>query len=317
MRITAPPSAGRPINTRTRSNTVVAIGPSSMLSNQGGPPSVDLSSSALRVVTDPKVSAAANALNNISRGDALRGSHKPQKRTNSNDAAEQAAATPRASAKDQGGGGRARGASFPDPPQPDVTTIPSAPEVRPPTSMAIDDPTSLSTPLTPLPSNKTQLTLYTYKAGSMPGPSSQPSPLPSKHSFTKNITSEVMFNYASLPWRVRYGDYLEIRRTDEEAAKDIPKGSGKVGEGGGAGEKGRTGGEALKGVSRKHARDGYIFRVGEDAPNVGIGQIQVPESVANAFKFQHRLDIDVYLVSSSSCRLLVSLEGMNGPADHG
>jgi hypothetical protein len=100
-----------------------------------------------------------------------------------------------------------------------------------------------------------------------------------------------MFNYASLPWRVRYGDYLEIRRTDDEVAKDKDtlKGSKSA--------ESKSGGEALKGVSRRYERDGYIFRVGEDAANIGMGQIQVPESVATAFRFQHRSDIDIYLVS--------------------
>lgn len=285
--LSAPPSAGRPINSRTRSNTVVAVGPSSMLSNQGGAPSVDLASSALRVVTDPKVSAAAAALTNISRGEGLRPTKhdQPEALKPDSDQAKNVA-------KERG---RTKGGPLPDPPLPEVTTIPSAPEVRP--AAFNDEP--LATPVTPaglFDDNKIQLTLYTYKTGSQPGASSQPSPLPSKHSFTKNVTSQVLFNFASLPWRVRYGDYLEIRRTDEEANKDGLKGSSKAGES----DKARAGGEALKGVSRKHGRDGYIFRVGEDAPNVAVGQIQVPESVATAFKFQHRLDIDLFLVRRSN-----------------
>lgn len=264
-------------------------GPSSVLSNKGGPPSVDLSASALRVVTDPKLSAAAAALNHISRGDHLRGPRvqdiNEHEVVGKGDSRDGGASTPLA--RDRG---RPKGSSFPDPPHPEVTTVPSAPEVRQPPAL-IDEP--MATPITPASfDNKTQLTLYTYKAGSMPGPSSQPSPLPSRHSFTNNITSEVHFNYASLPWRVRNGDYLEIRRTDEEVTKEGLKGSSK----GAESEKARSGGEALKGVSRKHGRDGYIFRVGDDAPNVAVGQIQVPESVATAFKFQHRLDIELYLV---------------------
>lgn len=255
------------------------MGPSSMLSSQGGAPSVDLASSALRVVTDPNMSAAAAALNSISRNDGFRGPRQEA----------EDGKTVNGKGKDKKG--HARGGSFPDPPAPEVTTVPSAPEVR---QVVLNEEQPLTTPVTPgVFDNRTQLTLYTYKAGSQPGPSSQPSPLPSKHSFTNNVSSEVMFNYASLPWRVQYGDYLEIRRTDEEVGKESLKGASK----GGESDKARSGGEALKGVSRKHSRDGYIFRVGEDAPNVGIGQIQVPESVATAFKFQHRLDIDVFLVS--------------------
>lgn len=255
---------------------------------QGGPPSVDISSSALRVVTDPKVSAAAAALNNISRGNDLRGTRVPEGDTFRSDGREDGSATPLARHKPLG-----KSSYFPDPPLPDVTTVPSAPEIRPP---VFNDEPIIPPNTTGLYDNKVQLTLYTYKSGSIPGPSSQPSPLPSKHSFTNNITSDVHFNYASLPWRVRYGDYLEIRRTNEEVTKEGLKGSSK----GAESEKARAGGEALKGVSRKHDRDGYIFRVGDDAPNVAIGQIQVPESVATAFKFQHRLDIELYLVSQIS-----------------
>lgn len=260
---------------------------------QGGPPSIDLSSSALRSVTDPKVSAAAAALNHISRGDNLRGTKIQDltdgSKADTGGAGESSSSTPLARDKRHG---HLKSGHFPDPPLPDVTTVPSAPEMRPP--VFNDEPVVTPDPTAGMYDNKIQLTLYTYKSGSIPGPSSQPSPLPSKHSFTNNITSEVHFNYASLPWRVRHGDYLEIRRTNEEVTKTKEglKGSSK----GAESEKARAGGEALKGVSRKHNRDGYIFRVGDDAPNVAIGQIQVPESVATAFKFQHRLDIELHLV---------------------
>lgn len=268
-----------------------------MLSMQGGPPSIDLSSSTLRSVTDPKVSAAAAALNHISRGDHLRGA-KLQDGTDSSKAdtgvpGETSTLTPLARDKRHG---HLKSGHFPDPPLPDVTTVPSAPEIRPP--VFNEEPMVTPNTTAGMYDNKIQLTLYTYKSGSVPGPSSQPSPLPSKHSFTNNITSEVHFNYASLPWRVRHGDYLAIRRTNEEVTKTKEglKGSSKSAES----EKARAGGEALKGVSRKHNRDGYIFRVGDDAPNVAIGQIQVPESVATAFKFQHRLDVELHLVCPRS-----------------
>lgn len=229
------------------------------------------------------MSAATAALTNLSRGDTLR----PMKQ-DLVDSFRSEGDTPRNTQKGKTG---PKLGPFPDPPLPEVVTVPSAPEVRLPAFT--DEPAA--TPVTPaggIFDNKAQLTLYTYKAGSLPGAPSQPSPLPSKHSFTNNVTSQVVFNYASLPWRVRYGDYLEIRRTDEEAHKDGLKGSNKTGES----EKARAGGEALKGVSRKHGRDGYIFRVGDDATNVAVGQIQVPESVATAFKFQHRYDVDILLV---------------------
>jgi hypothetical protein len=252
---------------------------------QGGPPSIDLSSSALRNITDPKVSAAAAALNHISRGDNLRGTKTQDGTDVLRSEVDVSASTTLARDRRPG-----KNSHFPDPPLPDVTTVPSAPEIRAP--VFNEEPIVTPNTTAGLYDNKIQLTLYTYKTGSVPGPSSQPSPLPSKHSFTNNITSDVHFNYASLPWRVRYGDYLEIRRTDEEVSKEGLKGSSK----GAESEKARAGGEALKGVSRNHNRDGYIFRVGDDAPNVAIGQIQVPESVATAFKFQHRLDIELHLV---------------------
>lgn len=238
----------------------------------------------MRHVTDPKMSAAATALNNISKGETWR---EPRQTAASG-----------SKQKDKGVQGKdgvveqsepARKLSYPDPPLPEVTTVPSAPDIRP-----VPDQQASSS----LPANtgfsvehKAQLTLYTYTPSSMPHTSIQPSPLPSKHSFAKHITSLVNFNYASLPWRIRPGDYLEIRRTDEEVTRESVKGIK-----GSDGDQTKAGGEALKGVSRKFKRDGYIFRVGEDAPNLSIGQIQVPESVAAAFKFQHRLEVDIHYV---------------------
>jgi hypothetical protein len=82
-----------------------------------------------------------------------------------------------------------------------------------------------------------------------------------------------------------------MRRTDTEAAKDTLKTSK-----GGDSDRAKSGGEALKGVSRRYERDGYIFRVGADCVEETIGQISVPESVAAAFKFHHRLEVDIYIV---------------------
>lgn len=253
------------------------MGPSSFLSSHGGPPAIDLSSSAMRVVTDPKMSAAAAALNSISRGENWQ---RPGQAKHEDKNGE---------SNKKGTDGRARGGSFPDPPLPDIVTVPSAPEVRPPSvkDASIATPTDGHFNAT----DRAQLTLYTYKPSSSINVTNQPSPLPSKSSFTKNVTSQVMFNYKSLPWTIRNGDYLEIRRTDEEAAKDSLKGSKKDS------DRNKTGGEALKGVSRRYERDGYIFRVGEDCQDVTQGQIQIPESVASAFHFQHRLEIDIFMVS--------------------
>ena len=253
------------------------MGPSSFLSSHGGPPAIDLSSSAMRVVTDPKMSAAAAALNSISRGENWQRPGQAKHEDKNSESSK------------KGTDGRARGGSFPDPPLPDIVTVPSAPEVRPPSvkDASIATPTDGHFHAT----DRAQLTLYTYKPSSSINVTHQPSPLPSKSSFTKNVTSQVMFNYKSLPWTIRNGDYLEIRRTDEEAAKDSLKGSKKDS------DRNKTGGEALKGVSRRYERDGYIFRVGEDCQDVTQGQKQIPESVASAFHFQHRLEIDIFMVS--------------------
>lgn len=245
----------------------------------------------MRVVTDPKMSAAAAALNSISKGENWREARHANAGSSK---LEDKASEAKQSKADQIG--RVRGDSLPDPPMPEVTTVPSAPEIRPP---SVKD-ASIATPSDPNygMDHTAQLTLYTYKPSSQSQAASQPSPLPSTHSVKKTVASLVNFNYASLPWRIRYGDYLEIRRTDEEVARDSAK-SSKPAETmapPGAPEKVQPGG-ALKGVSRKYRRDGYIFRVGEDAPNVSVGQIQLPESVAIAFNMQHRSEVDIHRVS--------------------
>ena len=245
------------------------MGPSSFLSSQGGPPTIELSSSTMRVVTDPKMSAAAAALNSISKGENWRMKQED---------------------KGEGKGkvgGRARGESYPDPPLPEVVSVPSAPEVRPP---SVKD-ASISTPNGLETEQKAHLELYTYTIVDNPVLQPQPSPLPRQQSFSQTVTSLVKFNYKSLPWRIRNGDYLELRRTDAEAAKQTLKTSK-----GGESDRAKIGGEALKGVSRRYERDGYIFRVGADSTDTVIGQIQVPESVATAFRFQHRMEVDIYIV---------------------
>jgi len=109
----------------------------------------------------------------------------------------------------------------------------------------------------------------------------------------------IHFAYDALPYKVQPGDYLEIRRIERP---EIPTGtfSRTMGSSlsGPAAEK-SVGGEALKNLAPNSGRDAYIFRVGEDNTNVPISQIQVPESVASAFRFQHRLDVEVVRVSTS------------------
>lgn len=129
------------------------------------------------------------------------------------------------------------------------------------------------------------LALYTYKPSPTSIAISQPSPLPSTSSATP--PSVVQFNHTSVPFRVRPGDYLEIRRL-RRAAPSKPSGDEGAP---------RIGGEALKGVPKYRGRDGYVFRAGEDAPSVPLNQVQVPDSVATAFRLQHRTDVEVIRVS--------------------
>ncbi|EIW66543.1 hypothetical protein TREMEDRAFT_35030 [Tremella mesenterica DSM 1558] len=141
-------------------------------------------------------------------------------------------------------------------------------------------------------SDRAQLQLYTYKATSVPGPSSQPSPLPSTSgNFTIAPRSQVLFSFNTLPWLVRTGDYLEIRRIGNAGLeKTAAHGPHAL----------KAGGEALKSVVREakagEVRDGYVFRVGADAPNIPINQIHIPETVASAFCLQHRLEVQVMRV---------------------
>lgn len=62
----------------------------------------------------------------------------------------------------------------------------------------------------------------------------------------------------------------------------------------------KTGGEALKGLGKKSERDGFVFRVGEDCPNVPLNQVQVPDTVAAAFRFVNRLEVELIRVGHVS-----------------
>ena len=64
----------------------------------------------------------------------------------------------------------------------------------------------------------------------------------------------------------------------------------------GPGDGKAAGGDALKDIAKNMGRDTFIFRVGEDMPNIPINQIQVPESVAAAFRFQHRSEVELVKV---------------------
>lgn len=131
------------------------------------------------------------------------------------------------------------------------------------------------------------LSLYTYNSNttSAPPPASGTNlllPAPASNL----ASSRVLLSYASLPWDVKAGDYFEIRRAPGSGLPVRP-GPNPISDE-------RPGdGEALEGVKPGKGREGYIFRLREDMPNVPLNQIQVPNSVAQAFKLQHRQDIEI------------------------
>ncbi|KAK4690095.1 SEA/GATOR complex protein SEA1/DEPDC5, partial [Tremellales sp. Uapishka_1] len=181
--------------------------------------------------------------------------------------------------------GHSRVSSLPSPPMPTLQSFPTAPAV--PTLRTPFGSDSL------FPPNRVQLLLYTYTPSTISGPApAQPSPLPSTGLPSTAPPSRVLVSFASLPWDVQAGDYLEIRRVKplrKNEARDRGMGAAppqlmqtdEVDLG------------ALEGVQRGKGREGFIFRVGDDAPSIPPGQIQVPNSVAAAFKLQHRADVEI------------------------
>ncbi|WVR03870.1 hypothetical protein IAU60_000868 [Kwoniella sp. DSM 27419] len=176
------------------------------------------------------------------------------------------------------------------------------------------------------------LLLYTYKPnGHANGTTVHPSPLPSSTSAPNVASSQVLINYAALPWPVKPGDYLEIRqihrRTSAQSPHPVnePEGETYMRK-----KKNETDGPAMSGVKLGRGRDGYVFRLGDDQSSASAHQIQVPDSVATAFGFQQRLEVEVrrvlnkesahtdyvefyfsqYLGRADMWRLGMSLEGM-------
>lgn len=135
--------------------------------------------------------------------------------------------------------------------------------------------------------DKAVLSLYTYN----PSSSTAQTPTSALHSLLPSpaanlASSRVLLSHASLPWDVRPGDYFEIQRLPG-ADMPVRPGPHPILEE-------RSGdGDALEGVKLGKGRDGYIFRLREDMPNVPLNQIQVPNSVAQAFKLQHRQDVQI------------------------
>ena len=69
------------------------------------------------------------------------------------------------------------------------------------------------------------------------------------------------------------------------------------GMGGHGPEEVKAGGEALKGLKKRgKGHDSFVFRVGEDSTNIQLGQIHVPESVASAFEFRVRSEVEIIRV---------------------
>lgn len=264
---------------RNRSATMMTI-PSTQTPASGAPSRTVPSVSTPRNITEPISSAAAAALSShlaASTGNTQIDISSPDTSTTFK--------RPRlASSKTS----HARVQSWPSPPPAMVPTIPSAPSV--PTRGSLDYPDG--DPL--FPATQVNLLLYTYRPNNLPLNNQQPSPLPSLQP-AKTIVSTVHLAHSALPWRVQTGDYLEIRRIHRSEPHSLSRQRG-MGVGPNGPMDGKvTGGEALKRV-KGEGRDTYIFRVGEDCPNVPINQIQVPESVASAFRLQHRSEVEVVKV---------------------
>ncbi|KAE8539698.1 vacuolar membrane-associated protein IML1 [Cryptococcus gattii VGV] len=263
-----PESASRPSKPRTRSSTIVGTGPLPPGSAQAGPPAVDIAASSFRVTTNPQASAATEALSSLA-GSII----KPKLRETSAD--------------------HMRATSFPSPPPPAITSMPSAPAV--PTKGSMEGGV-LDLSLLNKDKDSVALLLYTYKpllhnTGASANPA-HPSPLPSSAASPNAPSSQVTINYAALPWSVQPGDYLEIRQLNRTQLK-VPNASACIQ--GMEGEKPKKVKRppALEDVKTGKGRDGYVFRLGEDSPTANIHQIQVPDSVATAFGFQNRLEVEV------------------------
>ncbi|WVQ79131.1 hypothetical protein IAT38_001226 [Cryptococcus sp. DSM 104549] len=273
------PSPSRPSGSRARSSTIIGTIPPG--GAQPGPPALDVAASSFRITTQlPAPSAAAESLSNLT------GSLRRPRLT-------------------EAGVGHNRVSSWPSPPQPGVMHMPSAPAV--PTRGSMDAAGAAGgkgiLDLSSLEKDRESvaLLLYTYKPTTptnIPSATAnpQPSPLPSTSSSPSTASSQVILNYAALPWDARPGDYLEIRqiRRPAPAGKPIPPGPTR-GVQGLEGEKETKAQRppALMDVKAGKGREGYVFRLGENSPAGNVHQIQVPDSVAAAFGFQHRLEVEV------------------------
>ena len=162
------------------------------------------------------------------------------------------------------------------------------------------EPEILDQPL--FPRDRQTLSLHTYRPSAAPTHNLQPTPFPLDPTPGAHYPSIAHFSHNALPWKVKAGDYLEIRKVQRPTVKKIA-GPGKWGMPPSAAEN-KTGGEALRGLSKKPGRESFFCRVSEDMPNIPINQIQLPESVASSFRFQARGEVEVIRVSLLTTHLV-------------
>ena len=129
--------------------------------------------------------------------------------------------------------GHARGSSWPSPPLP--------------SSFAQDDLTRSSSDIGldgSYPKDRVTLILQSYKVTATISSTAQPSPLPSTSTHHQASPSNVLFSHAALPWPVRAGDYLEVRRVRRTDVRSTARGRTP------GAEAKRSAGEALKGIQK-------------------------------------------------------------------
>ncbi|WWD05741.1 hypothetical protein V865_003824 [Kwoniella europaea PYCC6329] len=308
-------SSPRPVNIRARSSTIVGTGSVPAGSTQPGPPSIDVSASSFRITTNPfpGPSAATQALTDQLGTSGSGSSRRPR------------LGGVGAGAGNGHGHGHNRISSWPSPPQPMISHMPSAPAIPTRANMeggVLD--------LSLVDKDSVALLLYTYKPTPINSNTpAHPSPLPSTSTSTNAPSSQVLLNYAALPWDAKPGDYLEIRQihrrqTQQPLRIQAPEGESYIK------KKKDNVSPAMNGVKTGKGRDGYVFRLGEDVPTASAHQVQVPDSVATAFGFQQRLEVEIrritdkesahtdyvefyfsqYLGRADMWRLGMSLEGM-------
>ncbi|WWC60281.1 uncharacterized protein I303_102850 [Kwoniella dejecticola CBS 10117] len=320
-------SSPRPVNVRARSSTIVGTGSVPAGSTHPGPPSIDISASSFRITTNPfpGPSAASQALaDQLGTSGSSSSARRPKLVANAN-----GNANTNATANGNGNGngnvkGHNRISSWPDPPQAVISHMPSAPAV--PTRANMDGGVL---DLSLVDKDSVALLLYTYKpAISTNNGPAHPSPLPSTSKVASGPSSQVLINYAALPWDAKPGDYLEIRQIHRRQPAQPSRILGPEGEA--YKKKKDSVSPAMNGVKMGKGRNGYVFRLGDDMPSASAHQIQVPDSVATAFGFQQRLEVEVrrvtdqesahtdyvefyfsqYLGRADMWRLGMSLEGM-------